>query len=53
MTQYGFEGEAFVESEDEQEQQDNLELLQAEPCAERRDDLDEAKGAAGLKGGER
>ncbi len=43
MTQYRVEEprEAFVESEDEQEQQDNLECASGDHVAE--DDLDEAK----------
>jgi hypothetical protein len=51
MTQYGVEEprEAFVESEDEQEQRDNLELLQAVTML-REDDLDEAKETAETKG---
>lgn len=51
MTQYGVEEprEAFVESEDEQEQRDNLELLQAVTMLTE-DDLDEAKETAETKG---
>ena len=47
MTKYGVEEpkEAFVESEDEQEQRDNLELLQAVTMLTE-DDLDEAKDKA-------
>lgn len=51
MTQYGVEEpkEAFVESEDEQEQRDNLELLQAVTMLTE-DDMDEAKETAETKG---
>lgn len=51
MTQYGVEEpkEAFVESEDEQEQRDNLELLQAVTMLTE-DDMDEAKETAEAKG---
>lgn len=51
MTQYGVEEprEAFVESEDEQEQWDNLELLQAVTMLTE-DDMDEAKETAEAKG---
>lgn len=51
MTKYGVEEpkEAFVESEDEQEQRDNLELLQAVTMLTE-DDLDEAKETAETKG---
>lgn len=51
MTQYGIEEprEAFVESEDEQEQRDNLELLQAVTMLTE-DDMDEAKETAETKG---
>lgn len=51
MTQYGVEEpkEAFVESEDEQEQRDNLELLQAVTMLTE-DSLDEAKETAETKG---
>lgn len=51
MTQYGVEEpkEAFVESEDEQEQRDNLELLQAATMLTE-DDMDEAKETAEAKG---
>ncbi len=49
MTQYRVgEPREAVESEDEQEQQDNLELLQAVTIWE--DDLDEAKETAETKG---
>lgn len=51
MTKYGVEEpkEAFVESEDEQEQRDNLELLQAVTMLTE-DDMDEAKETAETKG---
>ena len=51
MTQYGVEEpkEAFVESEDEQEQRDNLELLQAVTMLTE-DDMDEAKETTETKG---
>lgn len=51
MTKYGVEEpkEAFVESEDEQEQRDNLELLQAVTMLTE-DDMDEAKETAEAKG---
>lgn len=51
MTQYGVEEpkEAFVESEDEREQRDNLELLQAVTMLTE-DDMDEAKETAETKG---
>lgn len=51
MTQYGVEEprEAIVESEDEQEQRDNLELLQAVTMLTE-DDMDEAKETAETKG---
>ena len=51
MTQYGVEEpkEAFVESEDEQEQRDNLKLLQAVTMLTE-DDMDEAKETAEAKG---
>lgn len=51
MTKYGVEEpkEAFVESEDEQEQRDNLELLQAVTMLTE-DSLDEAKETAETKG---
>lgn len=51
MTKYGVEEpkEAFVESEDEQEQRDNLELLQAMTMLTE-DDMDEAKETAETKG---
>lgn len=51
MTQYGIQEpkEAFVESEDEQEQRDNLELLQAVTMLTE-DDMDEAKETAEAKG---
>ena len=51
MTKYGVEEpkEAFVESEDEQEQRDNLELLQAVTMLTE-DDMDEAKETAEVKG---
>lgn len=51
MTQYGVEEpkEAFVESEDEQAQRDNLELLQAVTMLTE-DDMDEAKETAETKG---
>ncbi len=41
---------SFVESEDEQEQQDSLELLQKAVTMLREDDLDEAKETAETKG---
>lgn len=51
MTKYGVEEprEAVVESEDEQEQRDNLELLQAVTMLTE-DDMDEAKETAETKG---
>ena len=51
MTKYGVEEprEAVVESEDEQEQRDNLELLQAVTMLTE-DDMDEAKETAEAKG---
>lgn len=51
MTKYGIQEprEAFVESEDEQEQRDNLELLQAVTMLTE-DDMDEAKETAEAKG---
>lgn len=51
MTKYGVEEpkEAFVESEDEQEQRDNLELLQAMTMLTE-DDMDKAKETAETKG---
>ena len=51
MTQYGVEEprEAVAESEDEQEQQDNMDLLQAMAMLQE-DDLDEAKETAETKG---
>lgn len=51
MTKYGVEEpkEAFVESEDAQEQRDNLELLQAVTMLTE-DDMDEAKETAETKG---
>lgn len=51
MTKYGVEEprEAFVESEDEQEQRDNLEVLQAVTMLTE-DDMDEAKETAETKG---
>lgn len=51
MTKYGVEEpkEAFVESEDEQEQRDNLELLQAVTMLTE-DDMDGAKETAETKG---
>lgn len=51
MTKYGIQEprEAFVESEDEQEQRDNLELLQAVTMLTE-DDMDEAKETAETKG---
>lgn len=51
MTQYGVEEpkDAFVESEDEQEQRDNLELLQAVTMLTE-DDMDGAKETAETKG---
>ena len=51
MTKYGVEEprEAVVESEDEQEQRDNLELLQAVTMLTE-DDMDEAKETAEVKG---
>lgn len=51
MTKYGVEEpkEAFVESEDEQEQRDNLELLQAVTMLTE-DDMDGAKEIAETKG---
>lgn len=51
MTKYGVEEpkEAFVESEDEQEQRDNLELLQAVTMLTE-EDMDEAKETAEAKG---
>lgn len=51
MTKYGVKEpkEAFVESEDEQEQRDNLELLQAVTMLTE-DDMDEAKETAETKG---
>ena len=51
MTKYGVEEprEVFVESEDEQEQRDNLELLQAVTMLTE-DDMDEAKETAEAKG---
>ena len=51
MTKYGVEEpkEAFVESEDEREQRDNLELLQAVTMLTE-DDMDEAKETAETKG---
>ena len=51
MTKYGVEEprEAFVESEDEQEQRDNLELLQAVTMLTE-DDMDDAKETAETKG---
>ena len=51
MTKYGVEEpkEAFVKSEDEREQRDNLELLQAVTMLTE-DDMDEAKETAEAKG---
>ncbi len=51
MTQYGVEEprEAFVESEDEQEQRDNLELSRGDHVGVR-GRLDEAKATAETKG---